>query len=204
MRLKSFAGVVMIGMAALSSSLPVHAEGNASQGKIKFDACVGCHARPGYANAFPRYLIPKLAGQHADYLKAAWKGFSDGSRKHASMRGSADSLNEQDRSDIAAYLSQLKTEDKNDKITGVPSAGKKLVESCAACHGETGNSENVMFPRLAGQTESYLVHVLQEYKSGARTNAMMNGAVAELSNEAILNISAFYASQPKGLSTVEQ
>ena len=40
---------------------------------------------------------------------------------------------------------------------GDPAAGKALTVTCAACHGEDGNSAVPTFPKLAGQNENYLI-----------------------------------------------
>ena len=40
-------------------------------------------------------------------------------------------------------------------VTGNSDAGKTKVTTCVACHGELGNSVNPIWPKLAGQQESY-------------------------------------------------
>jgi cytochrome c553 len=50
--------------------------------------------------------VPKLGGQHADYLVAAMKGYKGGLRKHSTMHGNVANLSEQDMQDIAAYFEQ--------------------------------------------------------------------------------------------------
>ncbi len=37
-------------------------------GKEKAETCLGCHAIEGYNNTYPTYKVPKLGGQHADYI----------------------------------------------------------------------------------------------------------------------------------------
>ena len=82
---------------------------------------------------------------------------------------------------------------------GDPEAGKAKSETCAACHGETGNGDNPAYPKLAAQYASYLAQALRDYRSGARTNAIMAGFAAPLSDDDIENLAAFYASQPGDL-----
>ncbi len=178
------------------------AAGNPEEGKVKFLVCAGCHAIPGYSNAFPRFQVPKLGGQHSDYLMTALKAYASGERKHASMSGTAMSLSEEDMLDITAYLSEIKFSENIDQneAFGDPVAGKKKAENCASCHGKKGKSKSPGFPNLIGQYENYLIHTLQQYRNGKRTNAMMTGMAAALSDEDIENIAAFYASQKKGLS----
>ena len=75
-------------------------------------------------------------------------------------------------------------------------AGKSLTAVCAACHGADGNGVEAlpMQPRLAGQHAEYAVKQIQEFKSKERENATMFPMVASLSDEDVINISAYYAS----------
>ena len=90
---------------------------------------------------------------------------------------------------------------------GDAAAGKVIAtEKCQACHGVEGNADNAQFPRLAGQHADYLERALVDYKSGARSNAIMGGAggqAASLSAQDIKDVSAWYASQ-SGLVTPVQ
>ena len=55
----------IIALAVAAVAFTASAEGDATAGKTKFETCRGCHAVPGYTNAFPQYHVPKIAGQHA-------------------------------------------------------------------------------------------------------------------------------------------
>jgi cytochrome c553 len=90
---------------ALLASLTVQAAGDAEAGRKKADICAGCHGIPGWRNAYPAYSVPKLGGQHAEYIISALQEYKSGARNHPPMQGSADSLTEQDMADIAAFLS---------------------------------------------------------------------------------------------------
>ncbi len=78
---------------------------------------------------------------------------------------------------------------------GDPVAGKAKSETCAACHGEDGNSANAAYPKLAGQYASYLEKALKDYRSGGRQNAIMSGFAAPLSDRDIADLAAYFASQ---------
>jgi cytochrome c553 len=78
---------------------------------------------------------------------------------------------------------------------GDPEAGKEKSMVCAGCHGVDGNSTVGANPRLAGQYESYLYHALKEYKAGRRDSLLMAGMVANLSNEDMRDLAAYFASQ---------
>jgi len=78
---------------------------------------------------------------------------------------------------------------------GDPTAGKAKSAVCAACHNADGNSAVTQYPKLAGQSADYLVKQLQEYKSGARVNAIMVGMVAPLSPQDMEDLAAYFSSQ---------
>ena len=84
---------------------------------------------------------------------------------------------------------------------GDAAAGKSKSTTCAACHGVDGNSTIAANPVLAGQHEDYLVQAMRDYKSGARPNAVMAGMIAPLSDQDILDLAAYFASQ-SGLKTI--
>jgi len=78
---------------------------------------------------------------------------------------------------------------------GDPAAGKAKSSTCAACHGQDGNSTNPEWPKIAGQHAPYIERQLQAFKDGkARNNAMMTGMVAPLTPEDMKNLAAYYAS----------
>lgn len=82
--------------------------GDAAAGRLMVFTCHGCHGIPGYRNAYPNYPVPKIAGQHYDYLVAALNEYRDGQRTHPTMNIQAKSLSEQDIRNIAAYLSSIR------------------------------------------------------------------------------------------------
>ena len=51
----------------------------------------------------------------------------------------------------------------------------KFAAVCAACHAADGNSTVPANPKLAQQHPEYLLKQLQEFKSGKRANAVMQG-----------------------------
>ena len=79
-------------------------------------------------------------------------------------------------------------------------AGKKKAAACEACHGADGNGIAPNYPALAGQYQDYLVQVLHEYKNGERTNAIMNGMAAPLSDQDIQDLAAYFSGLPSKLS----
>jgi len=78
---------------------------------------------------------------------------------------------------------------------GDAAAGQAKAALCGSCHGVDGNSALAMNPKLAGQGAGYLYKQLAEFKSGARENATMAAMVMNLSDQDMLDLAAFYASQ---------
>jgi cytochrome c553 len=73
--------------------------------------------------------------------------------------------------------------------------GRKVANSaCAACHELNGVSAADGVPSLAGQRPVYLYTELKAYRAGARGSGVMTEAVRNLSNTALLNSAAYYAS----------
>ncbi len=83
---------------------------------------------------------------------------------------------------------------------GNATEGAKKAETCKACHGE-GGAKPIQpdYPVLAGQHGDYLVAALNQYKSGKRKNASMNGFAAALKPQDIEDLAAYFASQPSDL-----
>jgi cytochrome c553 len=85
---------------------------------------------------------------------------------------------------------------------GSAEAGAKKAETCKACHGE-GGAKPIQsdYPVLAGQHNDYLVAALNQYKTGKRKNASMNGFAAALKPEDINDLAAYFSSQKSDLKT---
>jgi cytochrome c553 len=90
------------------------------------------------------------------------------------------------------------------QAAGDAEAGKAKAATCMACHGPDGNSAAPNFPKLAGQHASYIAKQLADYKSGARQNAMMSPMAAPLSEQDMLDLAAFYASQEVQIGTAAE
>ncbi|MCG6872087.1 MAG: cytochrome c4 [Gammaproteobacteria bacterium] len=78
---------------------------------------------------------------------------------------------------------------------GDPVAGKTKATKCFACHGTNGVSVNPDWPNLAGQVSGYIAKQLTDFKSGARSNPIMAGMVADLSPEDMADIDAYFSAQ---------
>lgn len=81
---------------------------------------------------------------------------------------------------------------------GDPGAGETLSRTRAACHGPDGNSPQAQWPNIAGQHAGYLFKQLRSFKAGeARSNAQMAGIVADLGEDDMRDLAAFYSTQPR-------
>jgi cytochrome c553 len=78
---------------------------------------------------------------------------------------------------------------------GDPVAGSMSSQLCQGCHGETGNSVEGLIPRLAGQYSDYISKQFRNYKSGEREHQIMNAMSQIISDEELMDISAYFASQ---------
>jgi len=173
-------------------------QGDAKHGKAISYTCLGCHGIEGYKNAYPMYSVPKLEGQHPEYLSAALQEYRNGDRAHLTMHAQASTLSDQDIADIAAYFAGKPLVSQG-KPSGTPPAAATL---CVSCHGQDGVAIAPTYPSLAGQHEDYISRALDEYRKGGRKNPIMKGFAATLKDEDIEVIAKYFASaQHPTLST---
>ena len=104
-RFAGIAAALLIGGAFLYQ--PAFAEGDPERGEALGYTCLGCHGIADYKNVYPTYHVPRLGGQHPEYIVAALEAYKAGDRDHDTMHAQAASLSEQDMQDIAAYLAGL-------------------------------------------------------------------------------------------------
>ncbi len=199
--MKIVASAASLILATLFFGQAACAEGDPEAGKQLGYTCLGCHGIEGYRNAYPSFRVPKLGGQKAGYLVIALKGYRSGERPHPTMQAQASSLTDQQIEDVSAYLATLG----NETVAAGGSQAQPIqaAAACVACHGQNGISINAQWPTLAGQHESYLEHSLREYKSGARSNAIM-GAQAALIDEKDIPLLARYFAGLDGLETTKK
>ena len=79
---------------------------------------------------------------------------------------------------------------------GDAAAGKNKVYQCQGCHGvadwKTVFPEIYRVPKLGGQKPAYIVAALRAYKSGERDFATMRGMVADMTDQDMADIAAYY------------
>jgi cytochrome c553 len=191
---------VMVAAVCLGYVAPASAAGDPVRGKILGYTCLGCHGIETYKNVYPTYSVPRLRGQHAEYLVAALKAYGNGERGHATMHAHAASLSDQDMQDVAAYLGgePIKAVAAAADAAGMPPA----VATCAACHGRDGVGIMGMYPTLSGQHADYLEHIMNDYRFGARKNGIMAPFASQLKPEEVKQVAEYYARQKPALKTV--
>jgi len=107
MRTKSVSTWLLLWVGLAMAGAACAQEGNAEAGREKAATCLGCHGVPTYSNVYPTYHVPKLGGQHAQYIVSALKAYKAGKRGHSTMHAQAATLSEQDMVDIAAYFASV-------------------------------------------------------------------------------------------------
>ena len=83
----------------------------------------------------------------------------------------------------------------NGLVDGSAEAGKDKAVSCGACHGADGNSANPAWPSIAGQHAPYIVAQLKAFKNSKRSNPLMMGQVAALSDQDMADLAVYYSEQ---------
>ena len=74
--------------------------------------------------------------------------------------------------------------------------GKKIAYTCLGCHGIEGYRNaypSYRVPKLGGQKAGYLEIALRGYRDGTRKHATMNGQAMSLSDQDIIDVSAYLA-----------
>lgn len=78
--------------------------------------------------------------------------------------------------------------------------GAATGQSCVDCHGADGNTPlDPTYPKIGGQYRDYLAHALQAYRSGDREHALMSNQAADLDDQQIADLAAWFASRPTEL-----
>jgi len=156
--------------------------------------CAGCHGETGVSKTPGS---PNLAGLDPKYLVLAMKAYQRGQRKNDLMKSLLAAASEADINNIALFYALQKPSRSPTPAPGDRAAGKAAAAACNGCHGEGGISASTT-PSLAGQDAQYLADALRAYKDGSRSDETMKGLAAALDDNAIKNLSAFYASlQPR-------
>lgn len=151
--------------------------GDAEAGKSLYPVCTACHGPTGLGNQAMN--APKLAGQEPWYIVKQMQLFQNGARgtapgdmhgmQMAMMSKGPQLAGEEALQNLAAYIGTFPDADVPETVSGDVAAGKTLYTTCAACHGPAGQGVEAMAgPKLAGQSDWYLVNQLNKFKQGQR------------------------------------
>jgi len=78
------------------------------------------------------------------------------------------------------------------QMDGDPDYGEYLAGECVTCHQATGHADGI--PSIVGLPRDYFVTSLFEYLNNVRSNEVMKLRVANLSNEEIAALAAYFSS----------
>ena len=74
-------------------------------------------------------------------------------------------------------------------------AGRVKSTQCAICHGEEGEGNGAPKSKISGMNIDKFIERVNEYKSGACRNVMMQRFTQNLSEDDIANLAAYYATK---------
>jgi cytochrome c553 len=139
-------------------------------------ACVACHGQNG--GGIAELHTPRIGGLEAWYLarqlyyfQRGVRGLKDKDVYGRYMHAFALMLNDPAEIDgLAAYFgSRTPARTAEPPTGGDAKHGRALYQVCSACHGSMAEgSAELNAPRLAGQSASYLVRQLENYRHGIR------------------------------------
>lgn len=168
--------------------------------------CARCH---GDERAAPTSaLVPRLHGQSEAFLAAALRDYRSGARRSGIMQPVAAELDEQEIDRLAAYYAQLRPTERAPPPTDhvVAARGLRLategdaargVPACITCHGRDGLAT---YPRLAGQSASYMAGQLRIWRAGHNAGtsggAIMAPIAQRLDDRDIEAVAAYFAALP--------
>ena len=203
MSVRSWSYPVVLSLAAVFgavSAQDAQAAGDAARGKTLGYTCLGCHGIDDYRNAYPNYSVPRLRGQHPEYIVAALKAYKSGERGHATMHAHAATMSDQDMDDVAAYISGSPIA----STAGATGVGEPptAAATCQACHGRDGVGIMGIYPTLSGQHADYLERALDEYRKGERRNGIMAPFAGQLKADDIKAVAKYFSKQKPSLQTL--
>jgi len=136
-------------------------------------ACATCHS-----GGRPAENLPRLAGQHADYLARALREFRAGARLNSTMSFMAAELTDPEIEGVAAYVESLRGEGNSSPAEPASSVerGRALFRGagCFQCHGDEGKG-GVSNPNAQGGLVPTLTLVAQGYSDAELRDKIRRG-----------------------------
>jgi cytochrome c553 len=72
-------------------------------------------------------------------------------------------------------------------------AEKTAYYQCGGCHGPANVRVNFMTPNIIGQKKGYLAATLRDYRDKKRIEPLMNGVIANMSDQEIDSLAAYFS-----------
>jgi cytochrome c553 len=181
-------------------------------------ACMTCHGATGWG--LDAMGAPRLARIGYPYVVKELSDLANGRRTPAGagavMVVFAGGLTEQERRDVAAYVSTLDGPPDLSDLGALKEGGTAIgerylgeaivkygvygkVSACSSCHGFNGRGAAPLFPVISQQKYVYLVNQLNSWRDGSRANdpyAMMRKMAANLTDADINNLATFLSAAP--------
>lgn len=79
------------------------------------------------------------------------------------------------------------------EVVGDREAGRKIAGQCRTCHGSDGFATIPIAPHIGGEPAEYLAAQLTAFRDGTRAHEMMTIVAANLSDQQIADLAAWYA-----------
>jgi cytochrome c553 len=95
---------ISLALAAAAFAWSAAGANDVERGQSKSAACIACHGPVGISQ---NPMFPHIAGQQATYLEMQLENFRTGERYHPLMTPIAQTLSEEDISDLAVYYSRI-------------------------------------------------------------------------------------------------
>ncbi len=167
-------------------------------------ACIRCH---GEADGNPvSAQVPRLGGQPTAYLMRALREFAADRRPSGMMDLFATRLDDAQITDFANYYAAGSPGPQVGDLDGDPEAGSEIfstglpeqdVPACVTCHVV---SQNPDYPRLDGQSASYVRQQLRNWHEGLRDESsyglIMAPIARRLTERQMADVAAYVATLP--------
>ena len=144
-------------------------------------------------------LNPVRAGMVSDPKDYRWCGYAEAvAGRRVARRGLAIIL-EQTSYGVNRRITWANTATKyrlllfghGEEREGDPEYGEYLAGECVTCHQPSGHADGI--PSIVGLPKDYFVRALFEYKTNVRSNEVMKLRVANLANEEIAALAAYFS-----------
>lgn len=177
--------------------LPSSLAAAAAQADTLVQTCYGCHGPDGVSSA-PH--MPSITGLNFQYFYATMQAFRKDRRPSTIMGRIAKGYKTSQLQRMALFFG---TRPWTGHTGGVDlelaRRGRDLHrEHCEKCHEDDGRYQDSDTPPLAGQASGYLYYQMLDYRHdapGLRRPPLMQSRLEKLSDDELLALSEFYASE---------